>query len=243
MKKFLLIIILLAVSLAYSATADTATNKQANPFVYLFHLYYDNGQLFADRDVEFKYDLIAEPYAPLAVNQAAAYKGEVVNLLGKVEGAFSFNPALTKGKILVKGPYFSDADKVNFYNPQGKLLLTIPVGDSSVCNDNGRCESDVGEDFYNCPNDCKLKPAPSGAPGLPPAGGLTGGKIALIVIMILIIAIVLFLVWFIIRKKRVGSNNKPPLPPATPQTPLPPQPVPPTLPAAPNQSPPRQPTP
>src|SRR3990167_4149903 len=58
--------------------ADTAEPQE--DFVYLFHLYYDNGQLFADRDFQFKYDVVPETFISETLTTQFPYRGEVVNL-------------------------------------------------------------------------------------------------------------------------------------------------------------------
>src|SRR3989344_8690633 len=133
---------------------------------YLLFLYYDNGQLFANRDFEFKYDVIPETFVPETLNTQFPYKGEVVNLKGEVAETFQFdpkqgNPSFLKGTLSVRAPYLPDGQKVVFYNNQGDASLTIFVSDSSFCNDDGVCNADVGEDSKTCPNDCKnVTPVP-----------------------------------------------------------------------------------
>ncbi len=184
-----------------------ALAEEQSGFVYLFKLYYDRGQLFADRDFKFKYDLIAENYAPEAVDTQSFFRGEIVAIGGKTEASFQFNPQL--GKMTVKAPYFSDADLVNFYNPQGQKLFTISVKESSVCDNNGVCESAVGENQKNCSADCKLVyPAPVSSSAISPplhlAGinwlGVGGGVAGL--------ALILLAFWF--WRKRKNKNVLPP---------------------------------
>ena len=168
--------------------ADTA---EPQDFTYLFHLYYDNGQLFADRDVQFKYDVIPETFVPETLNTQFSYKGEVVNLKGEVAETFQFdprqgNPNFLKGTLSVKAPYVPDGQKVNFYNAQGSQLLSIFVSESSFCNDDGVCNSDVGEDTKTCPSDCKqVLPVPVESPEVPVGGQ---GSMLMTVIYVLIIA-------------------------------------------------------
>src|SRR3989344_1322590 len=107
---------------SFISHADVANNS--NNFIYLFHLYYDNGQLAADRDVKFKYDIIAEPYAMSTLSSASPYRGEIINFEDKILATFKFDPSIVRGRISVKGPYFADASRVNFYNNAGVLLLT-----------------------------------------------------------------------------------------------------------------------
>ena len=139
---------------------EGVADKQVSSSVYLFHLYYDNSQLFADRDVQFKYDILSEIFVSETINTQFPYRGEVISLRGEVVQIFQFdprqgNPNFLKGKISVKAPYFADGQKVNFYDGQGNQLLSVFVSDSSFCNDDGACNADVGEDDKTCPIDCK----------------------------------------------------------------------------------------
>src|SRR3989344_5437411 len=131
MIKFSLLIILLLPLLVLAQPTD-------QEFVYLFHLYYDNGQLAADRDLEFKYDVVPEEFVPETVNTQFPYKGEIINLNDRVAGTFVFDPrrgdpSFLKGKVSVKAPYAADGQKAVFYDAQGSQLLTIFVSESTFC--------------------------------------------------------------------------------------------------------------
>jgi len=190
--------------------ADKTTD--AYPFVYLFHLYYDNGKLFADRDFEFKYDLIAEEFVPETITTDSPYKGEIVSIKGSVLATFSFDPkrgnaSFKVGKISVKGPYFADAAKVNFYDNRNQLLLTIDVKESSFCNDDGICDKDVGENYKNCPNDCKeLLPSLSPSISQPPVAGGKPSPLVFIIIAAAIIIVAVLVIWVIIKRKRASMS-------------------------------------
>lgn len=155
---------------------------------YIFYLYYDNGQLFADRDYEIKYDVIPEAFVPETVTIQFPFKGEVVNLLNKVAFTFQFDPKrgnikFVKGKIIVRAPYATDGQKVNFYDSQGKQIVSIFVSQSSFCNDDGVCNSDTGEDNTTCSNDCKVLQTPPPAASVPPVSS-NGGPPGLATVLI-----------------------------------------------------------
>lgn len=157
-------------------------------FIYLFHLYYDNGQLFANRDFEFKYDVIPEAFIPETINTGFPYKGEIVNLNNQIAATFQFDPRrgdpnFLKGAISIKAPYVPDGQKAVFYNAQGESLLTIFVSESSFCNDDGVCNADIGEDQTTCPLDCKPLPVPVASPDVS-AGG-TGGMLKGVIYLII----------------------------------------------------------
>lgn len=219
MKK-VIILFLLSFLVGISVQADVVDNRVL--FTYLFRLYYDNGQLFADRDFQFKYDIIAEEFVPETINTGFPYKGEVVNLSNKVAATFLFdprqgNPKFLKGKISVKAPYFPDGQKVNFYDGQGNQLLSIFVSESSFCNDDGVCNPDVGEDSKTCPSDCKIAtPVPTTSAGPSMGNGKTGLVWGLIYIIIGVgLAGGL---WYFFKKRKDLSMIEatfPPLPPST----------------------------
>src|SRR3990167_10316433 len=177
LKKYIFTILIILISLGSSAIAAERIDFENTS--YLFYLYYDNSQLFADRDFEFSYDVIPETFVPETFSTQFPYKGEVINLKGEVAETFQFdprqgNPKFLKGKISVKAPYFPDGQKVIFYNNQGDALLTIFVLDSSFCNDDGVCNADVGEDSKTCPNDCKTTTPVPTVSTEPTAGGGNG---------------------------------------------------------------------
>lgn len=201
--------------------ADETSPWSPQFYSYRFHLYYDNSQLLADRDFEFKYDLVAEQFVPEALTTLVPYKGEIVNVQNETEATFQFDPKqgnskFTKGKISIKGPYFADAAKANFYNDKNQLLLTLDIGGSSFCNDNGTCNSDVGENYQNCPNDCP-RPSPSPTYQSPAPSVWQNMLIPIIVAVVVIIAVLV--VWVIIKRKRASAGQNQGLPPETPLTP------------------------
>src|SRR3989344_2374670 len=188
--KFIKIsVILIVLSFLLAGFVFAEDDRSPLDSSYLFYLYYDNGQLFANRDFEFKYDVIPEIYIPETINTQFPYKGEVINLKGEVAKTFQFDPRhgdpkFLKGTLSVKAPYVSDGQKVNFYDGQGNQLLSIFVSESSFCNDDGVCRSEVGEDAKTCPSDCKtVTPVPTTITTEPPAGG--GGMLKGIIYLII----------------------------------------------------------
>lgn len=180
---------------------------------YFFHLYYDNGQLFADRDVEFKYDVVPEEFVPETVNTQFPFKVEIITLNNQVAGTFVFDPrrgapSFLKGKISVKAPYVPDGEKAVFYDSQGRSLLTIFVSESSFCNDDGVCNSDVGEDSKTCPSDCQqVLPVPVASPDIPAAGGGISGVLKGLIY--LIIGLGLVGGWWYWKRKQNQTQNIP----------------------------------
>jgi hypothetical protein len=204
--------------LLFFASADIISDQQN--FIYRFHLYFDNGQLFANRDFEFKYDVIPDDFVPEMISTGRAFRGEVISGKNEILHSFRFDPqkgnsAFKKGAIAVDGPYFANAAKVNFYNDKNQLLLTLDVSGSSFCNDDGACNKDVGENYQNCPNDC---PRPSPAPTYqPPGPSLWQNMLIPMLLAAAGVIIAVLVVWGIIKKRRAKSGQFPP--PAPPETP------------------------
>ena len=204
----------------FSVSADEPGDSN---FVYLFHLYYDNGQLLADRDFEFKYDVIPEEYKPGPVTTQFPFSGEVVSLLNQTAATFEFdprggNPNFLEGKIKVKAPYVPDGQKAVFYDSQGRTLLTIFVSESSFCNDDGVCNFDRGEDYLNCSNDCKGLPTTNYQQPTTDGGGQDGMLTAAIYVLIIVGAGLGG--WFGWRWWK-GRRELPTIPPISPTSQLP----------------------
>lgn len=157
MKKIISIFIIFLAFLSLAVKADEMPVEQS--FVYIFHLYYDNGDILSDRDFKVKYEILAEEFKAEGIASKEAFKGDVVSNTDKILTNFTFDPTKGnlsfKGKFKTRAPYFADAKNVNFYNPNGQKLLTIDVSDSSFCNNDMVCDEDRGEAYTNCPNDCK----------------------------------------------------------------------------------------
>ena len=179
-------------------------------FIYLFHLYYDNDQIFADRDFEFKYDVIPEEFTQETYNTQFPFKGEIINLKNEVTAEFLFDPRrgdpdFLKGKISVKAPYVPDGQKVVFYDSQGRQLLTVFVSESSFCNDDGVCNFDRGENENTCPNDCK------GVAATPPRsdeGFLSTNVMILITLVVAMLAAGGWYTWRKWRKVKYVQENE-----------------------------------
>lgn len=196
-------------------------SASSDSFYYVFHLYYDNGQLSADRDFKFKYDVIPGDFIADSVTTQFPYRGEVVNFVGETAGRFDFDPKqgdpkFIKGKISVNAPYFADAQKVIFYDNQNQPVLTIFVSDSSFCNDDGICNADRGEDSLNCSKDCKnILSAPVATPiDTAPTSGSSGVWSSILYILGgLILA---GLVWWWFFKRRSANTLPTIMPPSNP---------------------------
>ena len=209
MKYVFVFLCLISALMIPQVSADTVAPGES--FVYYnFYLYYDHGQLFADRDYPLKYDIIDDKFVEERITTAKPYSFKVLSIKDVILAEHAFdpqqgNPKFLKGKVLVKGPYFADAARVDFYDDTGGSALTIDVSASSFCNDDGACNKDVGEDSFNCPADCKADPTATPPPI--EGGGLSRG--VLTALGGSVVAIVIWLGWLIIKKRRAGAQPSP----------------------------------
>jgi len=160
MKKILILtaVFLLGVSFA-NAQTKPAPGTDTDSLSYVFYLYYNNGQLFGDRDYAVKYDVVSEKFVPEVVG-ATSYKGEIVNSKFEVVKIFQFDPQkgdfnFNMGKVSIRGSYAPDGSRANFYDPSGRPILSISVSASAICDGDGFCNAQIGEDSKTCPADCQ----------------------------------------------------------------------------------------
>jgi hypothetical protein len=184
---------------------------------YDFHLYFDNGQLAADRDYQFKYDVLAVPYEEPSLATNFRYLGEIIRFTGDVAATFKFDPRngsenFKAGKISVKAPYVADAQKAIFYDPQHNPILTIPVGESSFCNDDGICNEDRGENYQTCSRDCKAAALPAVSATPTPTSTASSGSNLFTGILYLVIGVVLIAGFWRFLKRKSSTPPPPALP-------------------------------
>ena len=210
MKKILITLITLfsAVGLFNSASA-----MEFDPidFSYVIHLYYDRGNLISNRDFKFQYDVIGENFEDNKTKIPDPYTGEIISTKGVILSVFPFDPKradpnFARFPLDVKAPYFANAGTINFYDDSHKLLLTISVGETSVCNENNICEDQSGEDFRNCPVDCKasLPVTPAFTPSASPVAKESNTSILNIVLITLgLIGGISVLIWIIKKVRKI----------------------------------------
>jgi len=163
-----------------SVSADTSSSNDISD--YIFYLEFIQHKPQVSTDAKYPYYIIpVVEHAPLLT--FGEFRGDIISVRGKSLTSFWFNTptttivALGKSSADVYAPYFADADHVNFYTSKGtKPLFSISVKGSSFCNDNNKCEKDIGEDYNNCSNDCPapvqsattpITPAPETNPSIP----------------------------------------------------------------------------
>lgn len=207
--KILALVVLAAILLSSQTYA-----AQEDNFVYLFHLYYENGTLVVDRDAENPYELLSDIFEQ-PFTGASPYSGKVVSAKGQQLATFKFDVA-APGKVSAKGPYYANADHVDFISPAGAKLLTVSVAASSFCNDDAVCNKEVGENDRNCPNDCTVIPVPISSSPTPTPVVTEGSSTPFIGAFLYLFLGVGLVVGMIIFFKRRGKATLPPTPPSVP---------------------------
>ena len=76
------------------------------------------------------------------------------NPRGEAVADYNFNPASSSGVFIV--PVWDNGTEAIFTNPQSVQVARVWLAGSRVCDDNGACERDSGEDEQNCPADCSV---------------------------------------------------------------------------------------
>ncbi len=166
MKKiFFAILLTLFLPLAFASA-----NVDDDTWSYFFHLQYKQGVLAIEEGASQPYTSVPELYTEKTDPATTDFYGTVVSIKGREEARFGFNKptniitAQGKSVFTVKAPFFADADHVTFYARGGKNLFTVSTQSSSFCNDNNKCNSDIGENYLNCPMDCPAPPNPPTPP-------------------------------------------------------------------------------
>lgn len=137
-------------------------NYDDDIWVYALHLQVKQEILAVDSGEKYPYDLIPMPYDGPATKDGFDFYGTVVSGKGSILGQFAFNKpttevaALGKSVFTVKAPYFANADHITLYKKGGEKLFNISTKSTSFCNDDNKCNSEVGENYRNCPNDCPV---------------------------------------------------------------------------------------
>jgi hypothetical protein len=93
-------------------------------------------------------------------------------------------------------------------------LLTVDLAPyGPVCNDDGTCNSDVGENYQNCPNDCQ-RPSPS--PAYQPPTSSVWQNMPIPILIAAAVVVAALIIWAIIKRKRASAGQGQGLPPIQP---------------------------
>lgn len=135
------------------------------PWTVLFHLKEANGVLSIDTENRFQYEPVPGRYGvdTKVIDPATApYYGEFQDAKGKnlLRFGVEIPNTIVGGKnytaVEVWAPLRGDAVKAVFFTKEGKKLFEISTKSTLVCNNNNTCNSDYGENGYNCPLECPL---------------------------------------------------------------------------------------
>ncbi len=218
-------LLILGTSVAFAVTKP-APDADLSSISYVFYLYYNNGELLADRDYQIKFDLINEKFV-LVSPQPGMYRLAIYNYKGDVMQNISFDPRkgdpnFTQGKLQVKAPYVSDGQKASFFDDQGRPLVTIFVAEASICNDDGQCNAAAGETQTTCALDCSVAGTPRVSATPAPVFD-EGPDMTMILIYVVGGVGVLVGAWFGWKwwKKKQEDSFLPPPPAMTPPAPPP----------------------
>jgi len=201
------LVLLIVVLLSGQGSAQEQSNKN-----YLFHLYYDGG-LSVDRDYPSSFEIVDEEYEYFEAGLVPSLRhvAEVISPQGKVIDTFFYDPVVDRldksvpagnfiaGKIVVPIPALPNIQKVNFYDENRNLLLSVDVV-NSVCNQNNVCDDDAGENWFTCLADCP-PPSASIQPTETVSESGTGAVIGAILYIVGGLALA-FVAWVIYRSKR-----------------------------------------
>lgn len=189
--------------LLFVITSPVFAAQDSGVYTYQFHLYFDRGKLVTDRDFEFPFDLIAKSYEPVVETSDQNFKGEILSVRGAVLADFEFYPKT--GKVTAEASYFSNAKTAVFYNQDNLELLTIDLAPGGpVCNENGICNEDTGENNQNCPSDCKVTPTTTITPEPQPSLLVRIFSVSNLSGLAVVVALVFLFSW--LRKKKNESR-------------------------------------
>ncbi len=149
MKYIISLLIALAVLLPAPMRADEALPSDAWAFLYEFPLSYKNGVV-----------LQAEPYrmttGDVPLLPQGAWSLEIVSESGEQLRWYPFDPVSIAGtgtfSIIIPVEYRGARAYVR--DATGKVTVTIDIRETRLCNDNGVCNAEAGEESANCPTDC-----------------------------------------------------------------------------------------
>jgi hypothetical protein len=158
MKKYILLVL---ITLFFPFSLLLA-NIDDDIWVYALHLEVKQGVLGIDSGAKYPYNTLPMAFDGPTAPDGFDYYGTVISGKGVVLGQFAFNKPATevislgKSVLTVHAPYFANADHITLYKKGGVKLFNISVSETSFCNDNNKCNSEVGENYINCPNDCPV---------------------------------------------------------------------------------------
>ncbi len=110
----------------------------------------------------------------------------------------SVSNEIVSQQLFVRVPYFPTAKKILVYH-LNKVILLIDL-EKDFCNRNGECG--LGENDYNCPQDCMGNTTTTTLETAPSIKDKTGNNFNYLYIVLIILAIVFVLVYLASRKRK-----------------------------------------
>lgn len=162
MKKFFIIFFIFL----FIPLAAVTANYDDDVWSYVFYLEHRQGIIAVESGAKYSYDPIPELYIQKDAPSTSDFYAIITSGKGVELARFGFNTpnttVVSQGKSImeVHAPYFANADHVTFYNKAGKRFFEVSVKLSSFCNDNNICNTNIGENGRNCPNDCHTNTIP-----------------------------------------------------------------------------------
>lgn len=156
MKNFFVLSLFL---LVYAGTVSAdQLKKTVSPEIYTLHLQYENGNISEDPNFDFPFYQSFGEYKE-EVSFAGAYFGKIFSVKNQELAIFYFSlPALLVGeskKLSLEAPYFPNAKILKLYDSAGKEIFSLDLAPLAIlCNENGKCDQNYGENYQNCSSDC-----------------------------------------------------------------------------------------
>ncbi len=133
-------------------------------WTYVFHLEYTQGQLKPNTNEEFFVDTLPVEYTK--GGGAGEYRARIIGVKGQILTDVYFNepstylPTKQKYILDLEAPYFANADRVDFSKNEA-LIFSMSLKGTAFCNENGLCDTQIGENNRNCSMDCPVPQVPS----------------------------------------------------------------------------------
>ncbi|HUO75607.1 MAG TPA: hypothetical protein VMU12_01665 [Candidatus Paceibacterota bacterium] len=162
------------------AHADSLSYDEAWVFHYAISFSY-NGSTTTGSD----YSIIG---GDAMLPNPGAWTIEVDDAAGSALSRTQFEPSV--GAQTVEVPYQNRGFSARIVDDRGTTQSIIDLSGSRVCNDDGVCNADLGENTDNCPTDCGAVNANRQAAIANQSSGLPGGLL-LVLADILVIGLVL----------------------------------------------------
>ena len=181
MKNFLPTLLALSLFLVpLSARADSLSYSEAWVFHYAVSFSY-NGLTMTGGD----YSIVG---GDATLPNPGAWTIEVDAAGGDALSQTQFQPV--RGSQTVEVPYQSRGTSARIVDSRGTTQLIVDLSGSRVCDDNGVCNADLGENADTCPTDCGTANANQQAAIADQSSGLPGGLL-LVLADVLVIGLVL----------------------------------------------------